>query len=266
MIYVILGMHKSGTTLLSQILHHAGINMGDFDANISYDRGNKYERQDAKELNEEILQAKNINSIFISAPQPLKVTDGQRASMRQIIQNCSQQYQNWGFKDPRTCLTYPIWASELPEHKIITICRSHDELWQRYRPKRLSKYREPYIAYKFAKAWYENNLNILNYLKNTNSDYLVLNYRKLMTEQAEFSRLQEFVGPDIHLEDRRKASLYRNLPKKSFLLNITTGLLSWKTGLHATEIVRQIETLDQSNPDASTSLPNKNSFPKVKAE
>src|SRR5690606_37064230 len=104
-----------------------------------------------------------------------------------------------------------------------------------------------------------------NYLKNTNSDYLVLNYRKLMTEQAEFSRLQEFVGPDIHLEDRRKASLYRNLPKKSFLLNITTGLLSWKTGLHATEIVRQIETLERSNPTAGTSLPNKNSLPAVKA-
>lgn len=46
MIFVVLGMHKSGTTLVSQILHHSGIPMGDgFDENVTYDGGNKYERE-----------------------------------------------------------------------------------------------------------------------------------------------------------------------------------------------------------------------------
>ena len=266
MIYVILGMHKSGTTLLSQILHHSGISMGNFDAGLSYDRGNKYERQDAKELNEEILKAKGINSVFISPPKPLQATEEQRASMRQIIRRCNHQHENWGFKDPRTCLTYPIWASELPEHKIITICRSHDELWQRYRPKRFSRYREPYIAWKFINAWYESNLNILNYLKYTNVDFLVLNYRELMTGQTEFNRLQEFVGPEIILDDRRKPSLYRNLPKKTFLMEVTTRWLARKTGLHANEIISQVEALQQSRHSLNFIQTRTNVLPATEAD
>ena len=43
-IYVVLGMHKSGTTLISQILHHSGVNMGgaEIETSRSYDEGNKY--------------------------------------------------------------------------------------------------------------------------------------------------------------------------------------------------------------------------------
>ena len=46
MIYVVLGMHKSGTTLVSQILHHSGVNMGGADlATVrSSDSGHTYSR------------------------------------------------------------------------------------------------------------------------------------------------------------------------------------------------------------------------------
>ncbi len=46
MIYVIFGMHKSGTTLVAEMLHKSGINMGDFDESVSYDIGNQYERNE----------------------------------------------------------------------------------------------------------------------------------------------------------------------------------------------------------------------------
>jgi hypothetical protein len=52
MICVFLSMHKSGTTLVSEILHHSGINMGDdIDEHVSYDRGNKYEHESTLGLN-----------------------------------------------------------------------------------------------------------------------------------------------------------------------------------------------------------------------
>ena len=53
MIYIILGMHKSGTTLISQILHKSGINMGNFNEDVSYDQGNKYERPASQKINRE---------------------------------------------------------------------------------------------------------------------------------------------------------------------------------------------------------------------
>ncbi len=42
MLYVILGMHKSGTTMISEILHNSGISMGEWkDKSNNYDYGHK---------------------------------------------------------------------------------------------------------------------------------------------------------------------------------------------------------------------------------
>lgn len=224
MIYVILGMHKSGTTLVSQILHHSGINMGDeINAQTSYDQGNQYEREATKALNIEIMRAngyeesnwRKVVSGTVdrdhSLADPQVLTEGQRWRMREIISECNGRYTRWGFKDPRTCLLYPLWASELPEHKIIAIFRSPQEQWQRHRSRVIwQRYREPYKIQKFIEKWCRYNSDILAYLQHTKMDYLVLDYQKLMTTSTEFDHLQEFVG--LTLEDRRNTSLYRNHP------------------------------------------------------
>src|SRR5262245_61853891 len=133
MIFVVLGMHKSGTTLVSQILHDSGINMGeDFDAKVSYDEGNKYERETALALNLDILKVGNYRIIDLPNPDELQLTPQQRLCMREIIQNCNSRYTDWGFKDPRTTLVYPLWVSELPEHKLIAIYRTPEEIWPRF--------------------------------------------------------------------------------------------------------------------------------------
>ena len=75
MIYIVLGMHKSGTTLLSQILHHSGISMGEnFNESVSYSQGNKYERETTQQINKEILGDPTAYSIDIPLPKTLKLT------------------------------------------------------------------------------------------------------------------------------------------------------------------------------------------------
>ena len=249
MIYVILGMHKSGTTLVSQILHHSGINMGDdIDPHISYSQGNQYERESTWLLNEDILghQPLEVESIDTVAPDILQLTDAQRTGMHKIINECNEKYADWGFKDPRTCLTYPLWASELPQHKIIVIYRSPNELWQRYRPKHLyNRYLDPYVAWKLMCRWSEHNVNIMTYLQNTQVDFLVLEYRKLMSTQAEFDRLQAFVG--MELNDRRRKDLYRHKSTKQFLsLNLATWLVRKQTKYDPVKIFEQLETLRET--------------------
>ena len=57
MIYVVLGMHKSGTTLVAKMLHASGINMGEsIDESADYSAGNHYERQSTAELNHVLLE------------------------------------------------------------------------------------------------------------------------------------------------------------------------------------------------------------------
>jgi len=256
MIYVILGMHKSGTTLTSQILHHSGINMVDEikAQEASYDRGDYYELDSAKAINMEIMRANgyqesNWRKVLLgtlsrdnSFSDASLLTKDQRTRMREILSNRDAKYAHWGFKDPRTCLVYPLWALELPEHKIIAIFRSHNEQWQRHRPQSIwQQYREPYKIVKFIEKWCRYNANVLAHLQKTQMDFLVLDYQRLMTTQAEFDRLQEFVG--LELEDRRKKDLYRNRPKDSVLVKIATRLVYKQTGHHPEKIMQQFEAL-----------------------
>lgn len=245
MIYVVLGMHKSGTTLLANILHHSGVNMlENLEARISYDKGNYYEREATQAFNREILKAKPFIDGYLPldlpAPDEIEMSEDLRLRMRKFIQNCNEIYQNWGFKDPRTCLTYPAWASVLPEHKIISIYRSPNEIWPHFRRTRRF-YSIPTRAWKYINRWFEHNKMILDYLQNTETDFLVLSHRELMKTQAEFDRLQDFVG--IKLEDRRVDSLWRNRSKEYPLLKMALWLTSKKTGSSLQEVSRQFEAL-----------------------
>ena len=124
MIYIVLGMHKSGTTLVSQTLHLSGIDMGDgFDANVYYDLGHKYEREETWRLNENILAARDVHSTMIRRPPALKLSVTQQQAMKQIIEDNCDRHSDWGFKDPRTCLIYPEWEAALPPHKLIVVYR-----------------------------------------------------------------------------------------------------------------------------------------------
>lgn len=238
-------MHKSGTTLVSQILHHSGIDMGDnIDNGVSYDRGNQYERESAWRLNEDILQAHQVRSIHINARQSQQMSAAQRARMRDIIATCNQEQAHWGFKDPRTCLVYPLWASELPAHRLIVIYRHPSEPWPRYRPRHgRNRYREPYLAWKYLQSWCEHNLHILSTLRQTTRPYIVLEYRRLVTTQAEFDRLQQFI--DRPLADRRQPQLYRHHRQRYQMLALAAWLLQKQRGYQPQSIWQQLEAYRQ---------------------
>ncbi len=241
MIYIVLGMHKSGTTLVSQLLHHAGINMGDdLEQGVSYDQGNQYERASTWHLNKDILAAHGQISINIRRPAALTLTPAQRQCRDEIIATCNHRYADWGFKDPRTCLVYPLWADALPAHKLIIVYRDPNEPWPRYRPRHTrNRYREPFLAWKYLKSWCEHNQCILDVLRTTSHDYLVLEYQALVTTQTEFDRLQAFVGRD--LVDRRKPKLYRNRARSFRILSMMEFLLQRRHGYHPQVIMQQLE-------------------------
>jgi hypothetical protein len=240
MIYVVLGMHKSGTTLVSQILHHSGINMGDgIDVTKSYDQGNVYERASTKALNQEILHCENKYSLDIGPPKRLCLTDGLRARMRHTIRDISNRHTDWGFKDPRTCLVYPAWASELPKHKVIAIYRPIDEVWARYRPRNPVK--NPCRAWRLAKRWYQYNCLILDsFQRMEKSDRLALNFGSLVTTAAEFERLERFTG--VELSDQRRAFLYRGTPRARLAVKAARWAHQTLTRSDFAEVVRRFET------------------------
>jgi len=229
-IYVILGMHKSGTTLVSQILHHSGINMGEFDEGVSYDKGNKYERKATLDLDMDLLGTADFEVLELSGRDHAAMTAEQRRTMQKIIAQCEAQYDDWGFKDPRCALTYRLWAEELPPHKIIAVYRDPAQVWPRFRWNGKRKYHTNFHrAYTYLERWHEHNAEILKYLEDGENDYLMINYHELMGGDTDFKRLQEFVGRD--LVDRRNLSLYRSKSRSDIFLKVAAWWLKVRTGM-----------------------------------
>lgn len=243
MIYVVLGMHKSGTTLVSQTLHESGISMGErFDADISYDKGNKYEREAVLGLNMCILGAESYGVLGIGAERGRDMNLEQRELMRAIIRDCGARHETWGFKDPRTALTYGLWEQELPPHRIIAIVRDPAEVWPRFRYGGKRKYLGNFqYAWDYVNRWYEYNANIQDTLERTTNDAILLEYGSLMTDDAEFRRLQEFVGRP--LQDHRHPDLYRSRPDMDLFLRLADSRLKRKTGTTMLEFLEKLRAL-----------------------
>ena len=126
MVYVVLGMHKCGTTFTSQVLNSNGIRMIDYNAlpgELEYKFGGQYEDFSTRLINEVLLSARNLPSSKIKKI-PFCETDRMKASAKNYIED--RGAENWGFKDPRTTLTYrDFWAECLKDtpHTIIIAYR-----------------------------------------------------------------------------------------------------------------------------------------------
>ncbi|MDX2473233.1 MAG: sulfotransferase [Candidatus Krumholzibacteria bacterium] len=239
MIFVVLGMHKSGTTVVSQILHFSGINMGDFDSDVHYDKGNKYEREDSLDLGLDILGTDSYDVLDLAGDPDTSLSEAQRSRMKAIIAQCDTAHDNWGIKDPRMCLTYRLWAEELPAHKLIIVYRDPAQVWPRFKWMGKRKYLTNFNrAYSYLHRWQEHNRNILEFLQESPQQKIVLSYHELMSGNKEFERLQAFVGQQ--LTDRRKPELYRTKSGQDIFIKFADWLLARKTGQSTGDTIAQL--------------------------
>lgn len=235
MIYLVLGMHKSGTTLVSQALHESGINMGEFDDSLDYDSSNKYERHTAQEINRDMMDGLLIpplGYLVRSWNRPLYDQAGYRRNkdsialvryrafqrryrtttppaMKELIDRLGSEYQHWGFKDPRTCLTYPVWKRVLPEHRLVVVYRHFSQLIKRYRVTRWNLPRLYHVMY----SWTLHNMLVCRYLAETDLPFIVLRYERLMEGDQEYQRFRDFIGDE--LVEVRNQDLYRRRTARS---------------------------------------------------
>lgn len=240
MIHIVLGMHKSGTTLVSQILHHSGIDMGDFDESVSYDRGNKYERASVLDLDMDILGAPDDEVLDLGLRGPLQLSAAQRARMRGIIADGQSRHADWGFKDPRLTLVYDLWAQELPEHRLIAVYRDPAEAWPRFKWRGRRLYHTNFArASAFLDRWHEHNERLLGLVKSGRPNLLVLSYHELMSNDAELQRLRDFVGRN--LVDRRQNNLYRGRPHPDVFLRAASWWRDRRTGRPAAAVLADLD-------------------------
>ncbi|BCX87777.1 O-antigen biosynthesis protein [Methylomarinovum tepidoasis] len=237
MIYVVLGVGFSGTTLVSELLHHSGIRMIDVDDD-NYDAGGKYEHPAFQAVNKALLGLADDQVRHLRPRHcPKALSPDQQESMRRLIANQQERYQDWGFKDPRTVVTYPLWKNLLPPHRLIAVYRDPAGNWPRHRWR---GYRRRYVngwrAFVHLRQWCEYNTAILNFGRPLGKDFLLLNYERLMQGDEELERLRRFTARPM--VDRRDPAMYR-VRNKGDLLFRGVRLLMDSCGPYSPDAVRK---------------------------
>ena len=123
-IVIVLGMHRSGTSLLANILHLLGVDMIDQPTRASAKNETGFwERPDVVAIHDEILATLGVpvNSPAHAVPfasgwwRSVEIRPLKEKLRGLLAEHLRHVRRPWGFKDPRTCRLLPLWGEILEE-------------------------------------------------------------------------------------------------------------------------------------------------------
>jgi hypothetical protein len=138
-IVIVTGMHRSGTSAIAGTLHNSGISMGEeenfYPPPIRENPKGFFENKRFRNLNDAILRVFEYRAKSFNPDLPdyrLPLPDQFRGKMRDLITSYRQNNTNWGWKDPRTCLTLHYWLGvmrgmDIPKSEIKVVVSLRDE-------------------------------------------------------------------------------------------------------------------------------------------
>ena len=126
-----LGMHRSGTSLVSRVLNVLGVYLGPQEQLMRPSTDNPtghWESRPIKEINDEILsllggswqEPPSLGAGWERSPE----LAGPRHRAREVIEADFSGTELWGFKDPRNSLTLPFWQRILDPMRYVICLRN----------------------------------------------------------------------------------------------------------------------------------------------
>ena len=104
-ILMVLGMHRSGTSMIAQWLYRCGLHVGDRLLGPGKNNADgHFEDLDFVELHTKILQAHGLPESGLTDCAPRHLTDQEIEQIKELVESKKGQNDQWGWKDPRTCL------------------------------------------------------------------------------------------------------------------------------------------------------------------
>ena len=128
-------MHRSGTSLVSHYLHLIGINMGEeFMGRAPGNPRGHFEDMEIFRINQMILEENqlpvftdNIKRDLRKVNAGLSVSGGLGGTISKHVNDRDSKYEFWGWKDPRTVLTFNVWSKYCPNAYVIVLFRSMEQ-------------------------------------------------------------------------------------------------------------------------------------------
>jgi len=188
---VLLGMHRSGTSVTMSILEKLGVHIGDdiLGENDSNPLGH-FEDIDFINLNDKILKA--AGGDWDNPPTQEKILEVSELFEEEIKYLIKRKSLNviWGWKDPRTCITLPLYLEYLENYKIIVVSRNTKDVAN-------SLSRRNGFPLEFSLELIEKYQTHINTnLKNIdNNDILEINFEKLKEDKfLTVKSMDTFIG------------------------------------------------------------------------
>ncbi len=133
---IVLGMHRSGTSVVTRLLGLTGLEIGDDDAllpaHVSDNPTGYWERGDLNTINDALLnQAGHAwNRVAGFDPRTAVVPAGTDidAQIEALVEQFDSLGRSWIIKDPRLCLTLSSWLPHLKHPAFVVVVREPREI------------------------------------------------------------------------------------------------------------------------------------------
>lgn len=202
--FIIIGMHRSGTSMVAQVLDSAGIFMGVL-------KDHNHEAMHFLSCNQRSLWANGNNWLEPDVPfkenwktLPAKSLFAEHFKLNTRIQRllCFLRAPSWGWKDPRNTFTLPMWLTVYPRAKVIYVKRNPADIAKslQQRNQRPGEVHDPRLADP------DFCLNLVNtyqkqaesYASNLNKRFIEVEYEALISFDAStIKRLERFTGKKL---------------------------------------------------------------------
>ena len=129
----IAGMHRSGTSTVTQILYRCGLYLGDGNDLFAAGTANPdgfWENGRFVEINEQLLAAHaggwDVPPPFPEGWHESEDLEPQREAASRVLEDFDgrEDRGHWGWKDPRNSLTLPFWRDLMPGMKTVVCVRN----------------------------------------------------------------------------------------------------------------------------------------------
>jgi hypothetical protein len=218
-ILVIAGMHRSGTSVVSQWLAKCCLNIGDnlLGSGIGNEEGH-FEDVDFYRYHEDVLQDNHL-SILGYVNQPVNsLSYYQEEKLKSITTFKSKIHKQWGWKEPRTCLFLTHYRKLIPDAYYLIVLRDYNAvvnslivrdfkllesnltlgwfsrlIWKRFKkaPTKRKLYKE--LSSFYLKVWITYSNELLKHMQSIPREkFIALNYNLLNSSDKEaFSVLKD---------------------------------------------------------------------------
>lgn len=213
---IITGMHRSGTSLIANLFHEAGADMGTPETFYRADRWNPrgyYEQPDIHEINMPLINGPWWKFAYFRLPSSKTILKrGQNYSGQ--IKAMGEKYRGKIVKETRFCLTLPSWLSCGVEVDKILICiRAPNQVVRSIQKRNFTTLSHGYYL------WHLHNERIFQYTEGIPN--WIVDYNRVLdqeTYEEEMSAALHFLGFNLskkHLMALRKKVVHSHMNHNS---------------------------------------------------